>query len=80
VVVAEIDAAPADGTVQAIHAAGGTAEAVALDVGDDGAVAAAVARCQERFGGQDAYFNNAATGGGDRPSGPTRSASTPSSA
>jgi NAD(P)-dependent dehydrogenase (short-subunit alcohol dehydrogenase family) len=67
VLVAEIDAALADGTVEAVRAVGGTALAAELDVSDDAAVAGAVALCEERFGGLDAYFNNAATGGAIAP-------------
>lgn len=67
VVVAEIDGALARGTVEAVQAQGGSALAVELDVSDDAAVAGCVAACEERFGGLDAYFNNAATGGAIAP-------------
>lgn len=67
VVVAEIDEALARGTVEAVEAAGGTGVAVTVDVSDDAGVAACVATCVERFGGLDAYFNNAAMGGAIAP-------------
>ena len=67
VVVAEIDEALARETVDAVEAQGGTAVAVRVDVSDDAAVAACVAACEERFGGLDAFFNNAAMGGAIAP-------------
>lgn len=67
VVVAEIDEALAHETVEAVEAKGGTAVAVTLDVSDDAAVAACVATCEQRFGGLDAFFNNAAVGGAIAP-------------
>ncbi len=67
VVVAEIDEALARETVEAVEAAGGTGVAVTVDVSDDAGVRACVATCEERFGGLDAYFNNAAMGGAIAP-------------
>ena len=42
-----------------IEAAGGRALPIALDIRDDAAVAAAVKRCAEHFGGIDVLVNNA---------------------
>ena len=63
VVLADVDGDLARASVAAVRDAGGTASAEALDVGDDAAMAACVAACEERHGGLDAFFNNAAIGG-----------------
>ena len=63
VVLADVDAGLAEASAAAVRDAGGTASAVALDVRDDEAVARCVAACEERHGGLDAFFNNAAVGG-----------------
>lgn len=67
VVVAEIDEALARGTMEAVKAAGGAGVAVTVDVSDDAGVAACVSTCEDRFGGLDAFFNNAAMGGAIAP-------------
>ena len=60
VVVVDLDADAARGTVGAVEKAGGVAVAVEADVTDDAGVAAYVRECEERFGGVDGFFNNAA--------------------
>jgi 3alpha(or 20beta)-hydroxysteroid dehydrogenase len=54
-------------TVAAVEATGGEAVAVAADVTDDAAVSGYVRECEERFGGVDAFFNNAAYEGAIAP-------------
>ncbi len=60
VVVADIDIAGATEVAEAIGAAGGTAEAVGVDVADPGSAAAMADAATERFGGVDLLVNNAA--------------------
>jgi NAD(P)-dependent dehydrogenase (short-subunit alcohol dehydrogenase family) len=67
VVAVDLDEGLARETVAAVESAGGAALAVAADVTDDAAVAAYVAECEERFGGVDAFFNNAAYEGAIAP-------------
>jgi len=63
VVVADIDAASAEGTADEIAAAGGSAIAVEVDVAQEDAVQGLVRRALE-FGGRiDVLVNNAAAGG-----------------
>lgn len=49
-----------DGVVRAIRTAGGTADAVALDLADSASIRAAVARVEELHGRLDGAFNNGA--------------------
>ncbi len=60
VLAVDLDEAGAEGTAAAVTEAGGTASAVCADVTDPGAVAGYVAECESRYGGVDAFFNNAA--------------------
>jgi 2-hydroxycyclohexanecarboxyl-CoA dehydrogenase len=59
VAVADVNAAGAAATVEAIRAGGGVAEAVAMDVTDFAAVQAAVAGVRERLGPIAILVNNA---------------------
>lgn len=59
VVVADLHEKNAAETVEAIEAAGGEAMALTVDVGDEAAVEAMIARTVERFGRLDAAMNNA---------------------
>jgi NAD(P)-dependent dehydrogenase (short-subunit alcohol dehydrogenase family) len=59
VIVADIDAALAAGTAQAIRDAGGHAVDAHLDVTDAGAVRAFAAHCAARHGNLDILINNA---------------------
>jgi len=59
VVVADIDAGRAEAVTQEIRAAGGTAEAVAGDLGEQAVVDRVVGTAVERFGGLDVLVNNA---------------------
>ena len=54
----------ADETAQLIHDAGGTAEAIRIDAGDEEHVVRAVALAGDRFGGLDVMFANAGISGG----------------
>lgn len=63
VVVADINDT-ADATAQAIRDAGGTAEAIRIDAGNEDDVAKTVALAVERFGGLDVMFANAGISGG----------------
>jgi NAD(P)-dependent dehydrogenase (short-subunit alcohol dehydrogenase family) len=60
VVVADIAQDAAAGTVDAVAADGGTAEAVVVDMTAEASVAAMVAHAVERFGRLDVMHNNAA--------------------
>lgn len=51
-------------TAAAIHADGGSAEAIRIDAGREEDVARAVALANERFGGLDVFFANAGISGG----------------
>jgi NAD(P)-dependent dehydrogenase (short-subunit alcohol dehydrogenase family) len=53
------DVIDASAAVDAIHAAGGTAMSVPLDVSDDASVAAAIVRTVDTFGGLHVLYNNA---------------------
>ncbi len=57
--VAVVDVAGADGVAAEIAAAGGTAIAMGVDVGDAAAVAAMVTRTVAELGGLDCAYNNA---------------------
>jgi meso-butanediol dehydrogenase/(S,S)-butanediol dehydrogenase/diacetyl reductase len=59
VLVTDLDGARAEKLAGAVREAGGQAEAVACDVGDRGAVEAAVAHAVKRFGRLDVLVNNA---------------------
>ena len=61
--VADIDAAKATATAEAIRAAGGDAEASGVDVSDEAQVEAMVASCAARFGTLDCALNNAGISG-----------------
>jgi NAD(P)-dependent dehydrogenase (short-subunit alcohol dehydrogenase family) len=67
VVVADVDEARARGVAAELHAAGGTALAVACDVTDDAAVRAMVAAAVDAFGGLDCAVNAAGVGGVQEP-------------
>ena len=60
VLVVDLDERAAEETAAAVAAAGGTASAIRVDVTDPEAVAGYVAECEGRYGGVDAFFNNAA--------------------
>ena len=60
VAIADIDVAGADERAAAIGARGGTAVAIAADVGDEASVAAMVESAWEALGGLDILVNNAA--------------------
>jgi 3-oxoacyl-[acyl-carrier protein] reductase len=60
VVVADLDAAAAEGVAEEIRAAGGAALAVPVDIGDEAQTLALAARTVEAFGGIDILINNAA--------------------
>ena len=60
VLAVDLDELRAGETVAAIEEAGGEALAFAADVTDPDAVSAYVRECEERFGGVDCFFNNAA--------------------
>ena len=60
VVVADIDSAGAGEVAEGIGEAGGTAEAVGVDVADPASAAAMAEAATERFGGVDLLVNNAA--------------------
>ena len=59
VLVVDLDGARAEETAAAVVEAGGTASATVADVTDPEAVAAYVGECERRYGGVDAFFNNA---------------------
>lgn len=63
VVIGDVDADGAAGTVAAIEDAGGEAAFVEADVTDDGDVERLVEAAIERYGGLDAAFNNAGISG-----------------
>lgn len=63
VIVADIDPAAAERTVAEIRAAGGCAEAVAVNIADEASVDALVARTVELYGGLDIFLANAGIGG-----------------
>jgi NAD(P)-dependent dehydrogenase (short-subunit alcohol dehydrogenase family) len=60
VLAVDVDEIGAERSASAVVAAGGTAAAVRADVTDPDAVAAYVEECERRYGGVDAFFNNAA--------------------
>jgi len=60
VLAVDLDEAGAEQTAAAVSEAGGSASAVRADVTDPAAVAGYVAECERRYGGVDAFFNNAA--------------------
>lgn len=59
VIAADVDAAAAEATAAAVRAEGGTALALACDVGDAAQVDAAVALAVAHFGRLDVIYNNA---------------------
>jgi NAD(P)-dependent dehydrogenase (short-subunit alcohol dehydrogenase family) len=59
VLVVDRDLPGAEETARLTREAGGEAVAHAADVSDDAQVAGYVHACEERFGGVDAFFNNA---------------------
>ena len=59
VIAADIDAAAAEATAEAVRAEGGTALSTACDVGDAAQVDAAVALAVAHFGRLDVIYNNA---------------------
>jgi NAD(P)-dependent dehydrogenase (short-subunit alcohol dehydrogenase family) len=61
VAAVDVDAEKAAATAKEIEAAGGEAVAIACDVADEDAVAAAVATAVEAFGRLNVAFNNAGT-------------------
>lgn len=61
VAVAARDAVALGRVVQDIHASGGAAEAVTLDVSDVASIRAGVAEAESRLGGLDVLVNNAGT-------------------
>lgn len=63
VACADVDAGAAEATAAAVREAGTEALALTVDTVDDDAVAAAVAACEERFGGLDAVAALAAVEG-----------------
>lgn len=67
VLVVDLDEELAGATVSAVEAAGGTAAAHVADVSDDDSVAGIAASCEHRFGGIDAWCNNAGIGGAIAP-------------
>jgi NAD(P)-dependent dehydrogenase (short-subunit alcohol dehydrogenase family) len=67
VVVADVDGAGARRVADEVHAARGTALAVAADVTDDAAVRAMVAAAVDAFGGLDCAVNAAGVGGAQEP-------------
>jgi NAD(P)-dependent dehydrogenase (short-subunit alcohol dehydrogenase family) len=60
VLVVDLDEAGAEATAAAVTEAGGAASALRADVTDPDSVAGYVAECESRYGGVDAFFNNAA--------------------
>jgi NAD(P)-dependent dehydrogenase (short-subunit alcohol dehydrogenase family) len=69
VVVADIDAEPAEAVAKTIASDGGEAVAVRVDVADAASVEAMIASAVERFGGLDIGVNNAGIGGPMAPTG-----------
>jgi NAD(P)-dependent dehydrogenase (short-subunit alcohol dehydrogenase family) len=59
VLVVDLEGARADETVAAVAEAGGTASSLVADVTDAEAVIGYVSECERRYGGVDAFFNNA---------------------
>jgi NAD(P)-dependent dehydrogenase (short-subunit alcohol dehydrogenase family) len=60
VLVVDLDGGRAEETAEAVAEEGGTASVAVADVTDPKAVAAYVGECERRYGGVDAFFNNAA--------------------
>jgi NAD(P)-dependent dehydrogenase (short-subunit alcohol dehydrogenase family) len=69
VVVADIDAEPAEAVAKTIASDGGEAVAVRVDVADAASVEAMIASAVEGFGGLDIGVNNAGIGGPMAPTG-----------
>ena len=67
VVVADLDEAAASRLAAEIEGDGGTAAAVAQDVGDPASVERSVRFAEEKFGGLHLAVNNAGIGGGNAP-------------
>jgi NAD(P)-dependent dehydrogenase (short-subunit alcohol dehydrogenase family) len=59
VVVADLDTGGAEAVAEGIRRAGGSAEAIAVDVSDPGSVDALAAAARDRFGAVDVLCNNA---------------------
>jgi NAD(P)-dependent dehydrogenase (short-subunit alcohol dehydrogenase family) len=66
IVAADVDAAGAERTAQALRAAGADAVGVTVDVADEGSTAAMAAAATEAFGAIDVLVNNAAVYAGIR--------------
>ena len=64
VMCADIDGEGVAATAASIRAAGGNADAMALDVSDEAAVQSALAATARALGGLEVIFNNAGIGGG----------------
>lgn len=64
VMCADIDGDGAAATAKAIRGAGGSADAMALDVSDEAAVQGALSATVQTLGGLEVIFNNAGIGGG----------------
>lgn len=65
IMCADLDEAGANRTAAMIHQQGGKATGLGLDVGDSGAVQAAIAATASEFGGLHVLFNNAGIALGD---------------
>ncbi len=64
IMCSDVDGAAAESVANVIIQQGGRAEAMALDVIDEGAVQQAIADTAQSFGRLDVIFNNAGIGGG----------------
>jgi NAD(P)-dependent dehydrogenase (short-subunit alcohol dehydrogenase family) len=67
VLVVDVSESAARGTVEAVQGVGGEASVQLADVREEEQVAAYVGACEERYGGVDAFFNNAGYEGLIRP-------------
>jgi NAD(P)-dependent dehydrogenase (short-subunit alcohol dehydrogenase family) len=66
VLVGDLNADAAGKVAEEIRAAGGVAEAAALDLGDEDSIRAFVGRAEAAFGGLDGFHANGAYFGGDK--------------
>jgi NAD(P)-dependent dehydrogenase (short-subunit alcohol dehydrogenase family) len=64
IMCSDLDRQAAEGTAALIDEQGGNADAMALDVTDEGEVIAALEKTKQRFGKLNVLFNNAGVGGG----------------